>query len=473
MNDSGNDLPAGSPIPRRSGADGAGNSRGEATPLVNALRDRRSRRFGLGMEIPAGPLAYKSRHPETPISIEDEALLAWAACGITGPALADLCYASGQGGNIMAGLVGRTVASGDCLQTIALFVINDRGAWLIRRPRELSATALTEAIQLGDRGEWTRLHELVRVRVAERRVHPPVEPLFNINANRWSLHAPGSSYFLPVGDLTPMYLNGLLEILNEDTGVYVLDERANYRPAGLAKFARSRGGHLDDDPAHGKVITLRQLEQFVTDFVNLEMGMVLQNLGLMTQALGLGGFPHFANHDYAWFESLGFTLQHLPASRYLGTGPLVAAGLRLLGKDLPVPLALGLERDGQPLLQAMCPPNFPSMTDALRSMMDRKFGPRGIFRHAPVVPAWLDAERTLNAVDPVGSKAFAAASAFVEYVWKRYGRFPVHVPPFRCGLGHQVVHLDTEFYDHFYRPEAVPSAQRADFAETVKSRRGS
>ncbi len=26
-------------------------------------------------------------------------------------------------------------------------------------------------------------------------MHPPVEPLFNINANRWSLHAPGSSYF--------------------------------------------------------------------------------------------------------------------------------------------------------------------------------------------------------------------------------------------------------------------------------------
>ncbi len=468
MNAPGNTVPTGSPNPERSGAGDGPFGRGEATRLVEALRERRSRRFGLGMSIPAGPLAYQSRHPAAPISAEDEALLAWAACGITGPALADLCYAPGHGGNIMAGLVGRTVASGDCLQTIALFVINDHGAWLVRRPRELSAPELTEAIRLGDQGEWTRLHETVRVQVADRRVHPPVEPLFNINANRWSLHAPGSTYFLPVGDLTPMYLNGLLEILNEDTGVYVLDERANYRPAGLGAFARSRGGHLDDDPAHGKVITLRQLEQFVTDFVNLEMGMVLQNLGLMTQALGLGGFPHFANHDFAWFESLGFTLQHLRASKYLGTGPLVAAGLRLLGKDQPVPLALGLERDGKQLLQALCPPNFPSMTDALKSMLDRKFGPQGIFRQAPVVPAWLDAQSTLNGVNPVGSKAFEAASAFVEYVWKRYGRFPAHVPPFRCGLGHQVVHLDTDFYDRFYRPEAVPSAQRADFARTVR-----
>lgn len=439
---------------------------GEATTLINALQNRRSRRFGLGMEMPAGPLAYRSRHPAMPLAEDDEALLAWAACGITGPALADLCYAPGHGGNIMAGLVGRTVASGDCLQTISLFVINDQGAWLVRRPHELSESELSQAIALSSQREWTRLYRSVRVQVSDRRVHPPVEPLFNINANRWSLHAPGSSYFLPVGDLTPMYLNGLLEILNEDTGVFILDERNGYRPAGLARFARSRGGHLDDDPAHGKVITIKHLEQFVTDFVNLEMGMVLQNLGLMTQALGLGGFPHFANHDFAWFESLGFTLRQLPASRYLGTGPIVTAGLRLLGKDLPVPFAIGLERDGKRLLQALSPPNFPSMTDALKSVLDRKFGPRGIFRQVTGLTAWRQPESVLPSIHAIDSKAFQAASAFLEYVWRRYHRFPVHVPPFRCGLGHQVVHLDAEFYDRFYRPEALPSAQRADFHRT-------
>jgi len=465
MNATGNDPASGSQS-TGAGQDVPETRHHDAYSLLDALRDRRSRRFGLGMEIPAGPLAYRSRHVARPLAEEDEALLAWAACGITGPALADLCYAPGHGGNIMAGLVGRTVASGDCLQTIALFVINDQGAWLIRRPNELTSAQLTEAIALGERREWTRLYHAMRVQVADRRVHPPIEPLFNINANRWSLHAPGSSYFLPVGDLTPMYLNGLLEILNEDTGVYVLDERNLYRPAGLARFARSRGGHLDDDPAHGKVITIKHLEQFVTDFVNLEMGMVLQNLGLMTQALGLGGYPHFANHDFAWFESLGFTLQKMPASRYLGTGPLVTAGLRLLRKDLPVPLAVGLERDGNHLLKALTPPHFPSMTDALKAVLDRKFGVQGIFRQPPDVSAWRHPNAVVQGVNPIESKAYKAASAFLEYVWRRYGRFPVHVPPFRCGLGHQVVHLDAEFYDRFYRPESLPAAQRAEFART-------
>src|SRR4026208_1246543 len=84
-------------------------------PLLNALRDRRSRRFGLGMKIPGGPLAFQSRHTPAPPSEDEEAALGFAACGITGHALADLTYAPDGGGNIMSGLVARTIASGDGL----------------------------------------------------------------------------------------------------------------------------------------------------------------------------------------------------------------------------------------------------------------------------------------------------------------------------------------------------------------------
>ena len=62
-----------------------------------------------------------------------------------------------------------------------------------------------------------------------------------------------------------MYINGLLEILNECTGVFVLDERAGFRPAGLARFARSKGGHLCDDPKEGKLATVALIERLVTD----------------------------------------------------------------------------------------------------------------------------------------------------------------------------------------------------------------
>src|ERR1043166_3355365 len=297
-------------------------------PLLTAMLERRSRRFGMGMKMPDGPLVFESRHAPVPLTEDEEAALVFAACGISGHALADLSYAQDGGGAIMAGLGAPTIARGDGLQTVALVVTNDQATYLIRRPRELPANTIQEFIALARKNEFTELYRRCRVKINDGRTITPKEPLFNINANRWSAHAPGTTYFLPVNDLTFMYVNGLLEILNEYTGAFILDERNNFQPAGLAKFARSRGGHLEDDPHKGRVATVRQVEQFVTEFVTVEQGMMLQNLGLMAQALGLGGFPNFANHEFGWFQALGFRMEQMPASRYVGAGWLPALAMK-------------------------------------------------------------------------------------------------------------------------------------------------
>src|SRR5256885_60244 len=104
-------------------------------PFLTALRERRSRRFGAGMKMEKGPLAFQSRFAPQPLTEDEEAALAFAGCGITGHALADLCYARGEGGNIMAGLVGRAVASGDAVHTVLLFITNDRETCLLKHPR--------------------------------------------------------------------------------------------------------------------------------------------------------------------------------------------------------------------------------------------------------------------------------------------------------------------------------------------------
>src|SRR3712207_9519718 len=64
-------------------------------PLLEALIERRSRRFGEGMSLNGGPLAYDSTRAPQPLSLEEEAALAFAGCGITGFALAELPYESG------------------------------------------------------------------------------------------------------------------------------------------------------------------------------------------------------------------------------------------------------------------------------------------------------------------------------------------------------------------------------------------
>src|SRR5204862_7604593 len=59
-------------------------------PLFEALYRRRSRRFGLGFEMPEGPFRYKSAHAPVPLSELEEALLVGAGAGFSGLAFWDL-----------------------------------------------------------------------------------------------------------------------------------------------------------------------------------------------------------------------------------------------------------------------------------------------------------------------------------------------------------------------------------------------
>lgn len=118
----------------------------ETFPLFEALRSRRSRRFGLGMRM-GSPLSFESRDDPVPLTEEEQAVLAFAASGITGYALNDLTLGAGQGGSMMSGLVGRTVSSADAVQAVALLVTDDSEAWLVRRPQDL-------AVESGSSRSW-------------------------------------------------------------------------------------------------------------------------------------------------------------------------------------------------------------------------------------------------------------------------------------------------------------------------------
>ena len=191
--------------------------------------------------------------------------------------------------------------------------------------------------------------------------------------------------------------------------------------------------------------------------------MMLQNLGLMAQALGLGGFPNFANHEFGWFQALGFRMAQMPASRYVGAGWLPALAMKFLGRDPLVPYPVGLERNGEGLLRPFCPPSYKSMADAVRAVVEIKFGANGLFRSQGQGSAWSRHGEVTGKIPPITDAAIDATIAYCEYVWNRYGRFPAHMPAYRTVLGFQACHLDAEFYDRFYRPEALSETQRKDF----------
>jgi hypothetical protein len=191
--------------------------------------------------------------------------------------------------------------------------------------------------------------------------------------NKWSANVPGTTYFLPVAELSAFYINILLSSFSEEFSYFVADERNNFKPAGIAKFARSKGGYLQDDPKAGRYATIGVLEAWLFEFAAIEQGGMLQNLGLMGEALGLGGFSHFAAHPFAWFEALGFRMQDIPFSRTIGAGPLTKTLIRTLGKELPVPTPVGFERNGEALIKPYCPPYYRDMGEAVRAFVDYKY----------------------------------------------------------------------------------------------------
>ncbi len=116
------------------GIQGEGKKHFARYPLLDALIERRSRRFAPGMRLNGGPLAYESAKAPQPLSLEEEAGLAFSACGITGYALAEFPYQIGSipeagEGNIMVNFIGRTVASGH----YRLLRVRVRALWALPR----------------------------------------------------------------------------------------------------------------------------------------------------------------------------------------------------------------------------------------------------------------------------------------------------------------------------------------------------
>jgi hypothetical protein len=128
------------------------------------------------MKMTSGPMAFTSRQPPLPLSEEEEALLAFAAGGVTGHALGDLVYTPEGGGGIMAGMLGRTVASGDAIHTCSVFVINEDGTYLLKRPRDFAPPEIAELVDLAGRNEFTDLYRRSRVKIKDGRRRMVNEP---------------------------------------------------------------------------------------------------------------------------------------------------------------------------------------------------------------------------------------------------------------------------------------------------------
>lgn len=135
--------------------------------------------------------------------------------------------------------------------------------------------------------------------------------------------------------------------------------------------------------------------------------------------------------------------------------------LRILNRDLPVSTAVGLEQDGKTLIKPFCPPYYRDMEEAVLAFVDykRTWG-SGTHRDGGDATNWREGARVQAGIPNYSDAAIAATISYCEYVYNRYGRFPANSGPFRTVLAYQAHHLDPDFYDRFYHPEALTETQR-------------
>ena len=410
----------------------------EATefPLFSALYGRRSRRFGWGMEIPKGPLQFKSDKPPTPLDEFERSLLISAGLGVSG--LHDgIPYSEAETGlaTYSARYTGRTLPTAAGIGNADLFYTEDSGTYFVS-----TRDANTD-------GNWAheRLSEPERVigavaghtrKLSDKRVElPRGEPHYSAH-NVWNANVPGSTVFIPVANVAEQLLGFMFIVLG--SGYTIWDDQHG-RPAGdLEPFFKS--GLLNPE----KKYPLSYMEQYILTCSGVEMGDMGHNMVLALQTIGLGG----------WFFS------GISPFSLMGAG--AAKGVPGLGFRFQtnpkwgVPNPIGL--DG--VYEGYCPPYHKDMRAAVEAYVKLKFGPGGTYDPKSPGP-FLDNEKIKGTAQPPEPELLEAVVKVAEYIYATYGKFPGTVPSIYVRFYVQAHRLETAFYDKFVRDPYLATHARS------------
>ena len=400
-------------------------------PLMQAIFGRRSRRFGLGMEIPSGPLAFTSRSAPEPLSKLEQAVLVAAATGVSGWSFGIPFSPSrpAEHASPTVRFTGRTAPTAAGIGTPVLFYTTDEGTYVTNTRDVVPADVRLPLENTADAEQVLSVCRDHTVQLSTTRLDLPPLPPHMLEPNIWMANAPGSMFMMPMGDASEEFL-GLLAVF-VGHGYFIVDDQAG-RPAGdLAPFTRS--GLLNE----GKRFPLSVLQHITYEAICTEVAFMAHNVALTMQAMGLGG------------------LYYTGLNRWSILGAFAEEGIEGLGfrfvqdERWTVPNPVGLDGVFEPL----CPPYYPDMRAATQAFVERKFGPGGAYDPGVSGP-WKQAAEIKRTVAPYGEEFVDCLGEIAQYVHEKHGKFPgtlttVVLPGFV-----QAHHIDTDFYDAHYQPGA-------------------
>jgi hypothetical protein len=254
--------------------------------LYEAIFKRRARRISKGIrEVNAESLSWHSEEPPQPLTPLEQAVLI-SVTGITGIIMPDLPTISERGdkmlGSPMLEAVGRSAGSPDNAQATVFFMLDDDGTYLLRRTGFNVPPGTEPGLE-----DLLLAAEQSKVRILDHRLDYPRTYPYYVGRNRFTSNLPGSAVFVPVVDMTRQYINGLMYLLSQETGVRpsFVDDWNFYRWAGCRKWVNNGFLNRDLKLPLGMLGTWR---------IHIEADLLIQNLWLTIQAMGLGGWVHAA-----------------------------------------------------------------------------------------------------------------------------------------------------------------------------------
>jgi hypothetical protein len=437
-------------------------------PLLTSIWRRRTHRMSRGSSIEAGSMSWTSEEPRTPLTDLEEAILI-SLTGCTGLTMPDRPLADPRDGKpIMSkpnlNMAGRTAGSPDNAQGTHFFLINDTGTYFLRKlppPADDSASVFDEANLLARAAE-------AKVQLLDHRIDVPDGnrdfPAY-LDSNRFLSNLPGTTILFPVVDLSRQYINGMMYLLTQPDGARptVVDDRNFYRMAGVKKWVESGFLNKDIKLPLGAIWAMR---------TQIEADLLLQNLMLSTDAMGLGAWIHASLAPPILLGDPKFSKKYGPMLGFDWTTPRWKP-IDFLRWHVPLPkyanvraTCIGLRHKGEHLIKAMCPPNYDSMAEAVDAVVADKFGPKGIYSDEGLFERIYRGEfgaKYLKEASNYSADVIACARDICTYIYETHGRFPAHCDTIHVpGVWLQAHHVENGYYEKYFRSGLTEDHQMHD-----------
>lgn len=437
-------------------------------PLMQTMWQRRTHRVSRGVKlIKAGSMTYESTQEPEPLSALEEAVLI-AATGHTGLTMPDRPFQDpATGAVIMAKpnltMDGRTAGSPDNSQGTHFLMINDTGTYYLRRlPSAPAGTEFTETVLLERAAASKQVVVDHRIDVRGARDFPAY-----LDSNRFLSNVPGTTIFFPVVDLSHQYINGLMYLLTQPDGARpaIVDDRNFYMSAGVSKWVKKGFLNKDIKVPLGVIGTLR---------TQIEADLLLQNIFLVAEAMGLGAWIHGSISPPVLMGDPKFAPQYGPMLGF----DFVTPPFRMLDPlrwQVPLPRyanlrahPVGLKAGEEYVIRAKCPPYYASMSEAVDDVVKAKFGPGGVYQDEATFARIYQGDygaRYLKEAAVYSEDVIACVRDICEYIYRTHGRFPAHVDAlYAPGVWIQVHHPDVAYYDRYFR-NGLTETQRSHAAD--------